>query len=177
MKTLCLIFAVFLTLSTTMVAQDYFPLTEGMTWSYSYGPMHEGGDVYQYTEKVLAEKKVINGKKYTQVVREDHQDNKVTTTTEYYRVGKNQEILVYDEDYKEDFVMVSTTVGQAWEMPFVNCRVTTLAGEITTPRATYTNCLVIEMVGGEAVMEYYFDKKLGLVGVRYQDRLVCHLEK
>lgn len=176
MKTFCLIFIAFFTIATTVAAQDYFPLTDGMTWSYSYGPMHEGGDVFQYTEEVLDEKKIINGKKYTQVVRKDYSGDKETTTMEYYRVNKNQEIVVYDEDYKEDFVMVSTTLGKEWEMPFVNCRVTALDGKITTPKATYTNCLVIEMIGGEAVMEYYFDKKLGLVGVLYQERLVCHLK-
>jgi asparagine N-glycosylation enzyme membrane subunit Stt3 len=176
--TFIVIFLLLLGATTATMAQDYFPLTEGATWSYSYGPMYDGGEIYTYTEKVLSEKKVINGKKYTAIEREEYNaKNELTKSVEYYRVNKNQEIVIYDDYNKADYVTISTVLGKEWEVPFINCRVIDVDGTIKTPAGDYTDCLVIEMLGGESIMEYYFDKKLGLVGVMYQERLVCHLVK
>ncbi|MEL6562709.1 MAG: hypothetical protein AAFQ94_31360 [Bacteroidota bacterium] len=173
--TLLLIMCLTGVFSLSYAQSEYLMMEKGKVFKYKYGNVYGPGLVDEGTilkVEVLNATKTIEGKEYLTVQSSTGSDGNFSVDlTSYTRVSGNGSVYTRLEDeINKETVMLRAPlkVGDSWEEKgfggeTASKKIIGFDGSITTPTATYSDCLVLETQQNGTQSKSYFKKNIGMV--------------
>lgn len=172
-----LLLTIFLTgfINLSYAQSEYLMMEKGKVFKYKYGNVYSAGQVNEdmiVKIDVLNTTKMIGGKEYLTVQSSTGSDGNfsviMTSYTRFANDGTVYTILEDEMDKETVMLKAPLKVGDFWEDKGYggetsSKKILGFNGSITTPTATYSDCLVLETKENGALSKSYFKKNVGMV--------------